>query len=283
MPSDTEVVECGCTSASVNVIETIEDELFMNEPLPYLVFVAGVCAAVTCLVVLLCAAYRLSAKLRDMAGFVVLPAEYSTPDLRLGSVFMSLFWLLVINFAVTTIYHFVDIGVFNSVSPDSSTGSARDVLPLWVIILLPPVLEETAFRLPLRRKRMYVTLGAAAITFIVSALVSSTAVYSLSWPRLAACAVVAVIFWWRGCKWVRKINFRAWFWFMALFFSLLHVMNYGADAAGAGEWVRVAAKELVKLPSALMFGYIRLRHGFFVSVALHLVNNLFPIMLMDIV
>ena len=190
---------------------------------------------------------------------------------------MSCFWFLVVNFSVTAIYHFVDIGVFNAVTPDSSVGTARNYLPLWVVILMPPVLEETAFRLPLRRKRLYVTLGAAAITFIVSALATSTAVYSLSWPRLAACVVVALIFWLRGYKWVLKVNFRAWFWFMALFFSLLHVMNYGADAAGVGEWTRVTVKELVKLPSALMFGYIRLRHGFCVSVALHIANNLFPI------
>lgn len=175
------------------------------------------------------------------------------------------------------------MGVFNAVPPDSSVGTARNYLPLWVVILMPSVLEETAFRLPLRRKRLYVTLGAAAITFIVSALATSTAVYSLSWPRLAACVVVALIFWLRGYKWVRNVNFRAWFWFMALFFSLLHVMNYGADAAGVGEWTRVTVKKLAKLPSALMFGYIRLRHGFCVSVALHLVNNMFPIVFLDVV
>ena len=175
------------------------------------------------------------------------------------------------------------MGVFNAVTPDSSVGTARNYLLLWVVILMPPVLEETAFRLPLRRKRLYVTLGGAAITFIVSALATSTAVYSLSWPRLAACVVVALIFWLRGYKWVRNVNFRAWFWFMALFFSLLHVVNYGADAAGAGEWTRVTVKKLAKLPSALMFGYIRLRHGFCVSVALHLANNLFPIIFLDVV
>ena len=184
-------------------------------------------------------------------------------DLKIGCVLMSCVWFLVVNFSVTAIYHFVDIGVFNAVTPDSSVGTARNYLPLWVVILMPPVLEETAFRLPLRRKRLYVTLGAAAITFIVSALATSTAVYSLSWPRLAACVVVALIFWLRGYKWVLKVNFRAWFW--------------------AQHKTRVTVKELVKLPSALMFGYIRLRHGFCVSVALHLVNNMFPIVFLDVV
>ena len=255
----------------------------MNQPLPYFVFVAGVAAAVACVVALFFVAYRRNAKLRDMARFDVSPTAYSMRDLKIGSVMMSCFWFLVVKFSVTAIYHFVDIGVFNAVTPDSSVGTARNYLPLWVVILMPPVLEETAFRLPLRRKRLYVTLGAAAITFIVSALATSTAVYSLSWPRLAACVVVALIFWLRGYKWVRNVNFRAWFWFMALFFSLLHVMNYGADAAGVGEWTRVTVKELVKLPSALMFGYIRLRHGFCVSVALHIANNLFPIIFLDVV
>lgn len=70
---------------------------------------------------------------------------------------------------------------------------------------------------------------------------------------------------------------------MAAVLLFAHVMNYGADAAGVGEWTRVTVKKLAKLPSALMFGYIRLRHGFCVSVALHLANNLFPIIFLDVV
>ena len=124
----------------------------MNQPLPYFVFVAGVAAAVACVVALFFVAYRRNAKLRDMARFVVSPTEYSMRDLKIGSVLMSCFWFLVVNFSVTAIYHFVDMGVFNAVTPDSSVGTARNYLPLWVVILMPPVLEETAFRLPLRRK-----------------------------------------------------------------------------------------------------------------------------------
>ena len=81
----------------------------MNQPLPYFVFVAGVAAAVACVAALFFVAYRRNARLCDMARFVVSPTEYSMRDLKIGSVLMSCFWFLVVNFSVTAIYHFVDI------------------------------------------------------------------------------------------------------------------------------------------------------------------------------
>ena len=70
------------------------------------------------------------------------------------------------------------------------------------------------------------------------------------------------------------LRFRAWFWVLVLFFSILHIQNYDLSAMDAGEWLRVILKECVRIPSALMFSYVRLRHGFVLSVALHFFNNL---------
>ena len=51
-------------------------------------------------------------------------------------------------------------------------------------------------------------------------------------------------------------------------------VNYELGAMDAGEWLRVLLKEAVKIPSALMFAYIRLRHGFTLSIVLHFIVNL---------
>ena len=138
----------------------------------------------------------------------------------------------------------------------------------------PPVLEETAFRLPLKRKRVYITISAVVMMFFVSALLFSTRVYDITWPRLLTCAAMVPIAWFWGYKWISGLRFRAWFWSLVLFFSILHIQNYDLSAMDAGEWLRVILKECVRIPSALMFCYVRLRHGFSLSVALHFFNNL---------
>lgn len=57
--------------------------------------------------------------------------------------------------------------------------------------------------------------------------------------------------------------------------------NYGSDIVGVGGWIRVLLAETARIPSALMFGYVRLRHGFGVAVVLHLINNILPFLLVS--
>lgn len=253
----------------------------MSHPLSYGVFLAVMVLAAVCLAALLYVSYRRSAKLRDIVGFVVSPDEHCAADLKAVSIISSVMWLLVVNISCSLGYHILDMCIFNASAPQNSIGQALAYFPLWVILLLPPVLEETAFRLPLKRKRIFTALSAAAVAFIVTASVFSTKVYDVTWPRAAACAVIGLAFWLWGYKWIRRVDFRVWFWFMALLFSILHVMNYGADITGAEEWLRVIFRECAKLPSALILGYIRLKHGFMVSVAIHFFNNLIPFVLMN--
>ncbi len=142
-----------------------------------------------------------------------------------------------------------------------------------------PILEETAFRLPLKRKRLYITLSSAAIMFFLSAIIFSTKVYHVTWVRLFSCAILALITWLWGYKWVSKVNFKIWLWILVLSFSILHIINYDLSVMDIGEWIRIVLKEGVKIPSALMFSYVRIKHGFGTSVALHFIINLSACML----
>ncbi|WP_346690807.1 hypothetical protein [Alistipes sp. Marseille-P5061] len=246
----------------------------MQQPLPYLYFVLGVLLALLCFAALLCLSYRKSGKLRDMVRFVLSPREYGELDLRTASILKSFLWFLAIHLSLTFLYHFTDVLIHAGDAAGNSVGQAARSLPLWVVLLLPPLLEETAFRLPLRRRRTYLTVAAAALMFFVSAPLFSTRVYDVTWPRILSCASVALIVWFGGYGWIQRLGFRSWFWGLVLLFALLHVINYELGAMDAGEWLRVLLKEAVKIPSALMFAYVRLRHGFTLSVVLHFIVNL---------
>lgn len=241
--------------------------------MPYFCVVLGLVAVVLGYLAALRFAYRKSAKLRDMVGCVLSPDENCALDVRIASIIKSCLWFLVIHLSVTFLYHFADLLFFGE-PLTSNIGSAVSVLPLWVVLLLPPVLEETAFRLPLKRKRVYITISAVVMMFFVSALLFSTRIYDITWPRLLTCAAMVPIAWFWGYKWIAGLRFKTWFWVLVLFFSILHIQNYDLSAMDAGEWLRVILKECVRIPSALMFSYVRLRHGFVLSVALHFFNNL---------
>lgn len=209
-----------------------------------------------------------------MVRFAVAPREDGVSDFRIGSIVKAALWYFVIHISVTLVYHFADLMLFGE-TLDTGIGNAVQTLPLWVVLVLPPVLEETAFRLPLRRKRHYLALSSAAIMFLASAPLFSVRVYDIGWERLLLSAVFAFVVWSWGWRWIQRLDFKTWLWTLVLCFSFLHIVNYDLGAMDACGWIRVLLKEAVKIPGALIFSYVRIRHGFGISVALHFFINFF--------
>jgi hypothetical protein len=129
--------------------------------------------------------------------------------------------------------------MFYSESAETSIGVSIQTLPLWVVLILPPVLEETAFRLPLKRKRLYITLSSAAVMFFISAIIFSSKVYDVTWERLLFCSIIALATWFWGYKWGSKVNFKTWLWILVLSFSILHIINYDLSTMDIDGWIRV--------------------------------------------
>lgn len=208
-----------------------------------------------------------------MVQFVISPKDDMALDFKLFSIIKTALWLILIHVSITVVYHFADL-MFYSESVETSIGNSVQTLPLWVILLLPPILEETAFRLPLKRERLYITLSSAAVMFFISAIIFSSKVYDVTWERLLFCSIIALATWFWGYKWVSKVNFKTWLWILVLSFSILHIINYDLSTVDIGGWIRVVLKEAVKIPSALMFSYVRIKHGFGASVTIHFALNL---------
>lgn len=244
----------------------------MNQPMSYIGFIICLVLITICFITVVYLSYRKSGRLRDMVQFVVSPKGNLVLDLKISSIIKTALWFILIHVSITIVYHFVDL-IFCSESAETNIGDSIQTLPLWVVFILPPILEETAFRLPLKRKRLYITLSSATIMFFISAIIFSSKVYDVTWERLLSCAIVALIAWFWGYKWVSKIKFKTWLWTLVLSFSILHIINYDLSAMDVGEWIRVVLKEAVKIPSALMFSYIRIKHGFGTSVTVHFTIN----------
>lgn len=246
----------------------------MNQPLSYIGFILCLVLIIICFIAAVYLSYRKSSRLRDMVQFAISPKDDMVLDFKIPSIIKTALWFFIIHISITVVYHFADL-MFYSESTETSIGDSIQILPLWVVLILPPVLEETAFRLPLKRKKLYIALSSAAIMFFISAIIFSTKVYDVTWERLLLCAIIALIAWFWGYKLVSKVNFKTWLWILVLSFSILHIINYDLNTMDIGGWIRVVLKEAVKIPSALMFSYVRIKHGFGTSVALHFSINLF--------
>ena len=245
----------------------------MNQPLSYVGFILCLVLITICFIAAAYLSYRKSSRLRDMVQFVISPKDNLVLDFKISSIIKTALWFILIHVSITVVYHFTDL-IFYSESADTNIGDSIQTLPLWVVLIMPPILEETAFRLPLKRKRLYITLSCTTIMFFVSAIIFSTKVYDVTWERLLLCAIIALTAWFYGYKWVSKVNFKTWLWILVLSFSILHIINYDLSTMDIGGWIKVILKEAVKIPSALMFCYVRIKHGFGTSVALHFAVNL---------
>ena len=132
----------------------------MNQPLSYIGFILCLVLTTICFIAAVYLSYRKSSRLRDMVQFVVSPKDDLVLDFKITSIIKTALWLILIHVSITVVYHFADL-MFYSESAETSIGVSIQTLPLWVVLILPPVLEETAFRLPLKRKRLYITLSSA--------------------------------------------------------------------------------------------------------------------------
>ena len=245
----------------------------MNQPLSYTGFILCLVLITICFIVAVYLSYRKSSRLRDMVQFVISPKDDLALDFKIPSIIKTALWFFIIHISITVVYHFADLLLYGE-TVNTSIENAVQTMPFWLILVIPPIVEEIAFRLPLKRKRLYITLSSAAIMFFISAIIFSTKVYDVTWERLLLCAIIALIAWFWGYKLVSKVNFKTWLWILVLSFSILHIINYDLSTMDIGGWIRVILKEAVKIPSALMFCYVRIKHGFGTSVALHFSINL---------
>ena len=165
----------------------------MNQPLSYIGFILCLVLTTICFIAAVYLSYRKSSRLRDMVQFVVSPKDDLVLDFKITSIIKTALWLILIHVSITVVYHFADL-MFYSESAETSIGVSIQTLPLWVVLILPPVLEETAFRLPLKRKRLYITLSSAAVMFFISAIIFSSKVYDVTWERLLFCSIPKCIF-----------------------------------------------------------------------------------------
>ena len=205
------------------------------------------------------------------------PQENCSYDFSVRAIsFSALLCLLV-----PLLFKFLTATVFVMSGVDIPTlTSDKSKLPLWFLILIPPIIEELGFRLPLKRSRLTLFLSVAVIVFVFSKVIFDGGLYSEHLLYRIGISVLSSVFinLILG-KWHLKVRFRYFFYSMAILFAMLHIVNYSHQTLAISQWLYVICYGGAKIPGSILYGYARMRHGVLFCIIIHIINNL-PVLLL---
>ena len=153
--------------------------------------------------------------------------------------------------------------------------SDKSVLPLCFLIIIPPIIEELGFRLPLKRSRFNLYISVAVIAFIFSKVIFAGGLYS---EHLLCRIVFAIIssavinlIW---GKWLLQVRFKDFFYSIAILFAMLHIVNFSHQTLDVSQWLYVVCYACAKIPGSILYGYARIKHGMLFSIVVHIISNM---------
>lgn len=150
-------------------------------------------------------------------------------------------------------------------------------------LIIGPILEETALRLSLVFKPIYLSISILLLSYIlISRLgygVGNLDIEEHLWVRIIASILIAVFAYLISKKYSRKFssfwdaNFRWIYYFSIIVFALLHL-----DLAelSLGKFLFFPLLTFPQVLFAVMSGYIRIKYGFIYACLFHGMNNILP-------
>lgn len=160
---------------------------------------------------------------------------------------------------------------------------------LWIGGVIAPLLEELAFRLPLRFRPATLAIGAGALVyFVVSGFLADTLTHNVTehFAARAGAGIAAALGVYallrhpgarRAAGRLFTSRFPIVYWLSVVAFGLLHLPRYTNLSLDHVPFIPIIV--LPQLVSASIFGYARMRYGFAAAVLLHMIGNGYLILL----
>ena len=154
----------------------------------------------------------------------------------------------------------------------------------WFLLLVPPILEELVFRLPLKRNRINFMIFFVIICWIIISFSLSTGLITSKrlWIRLSISLPVGLLLGYFLSYPLQKMRYGIWFYVMASIFGLIHIFNYYGQITSFVIALYVLLYALNKTVFGMFLGYIRVRYSIFASIAVHFLNNFIPMLMLYI-
>lgn len=210
--------------------------------------------------------------MKQLWQYIKNPLEYCSYDFRVKAILLSALLCLIVPllFKVLTVSAFVLSGV-----DLPAMTSDKSVLPLCFLIVVPPIVEELGFRLPLKRSRLNLCISVAILAFVFSKIICAGGLYSehllcrIGFAIIASAVINLIL-----GKWLLQVRFRNFFYSMAILFAMLHIVNYCHQTLDVSQWMYVVCYACAKIPGSILYGYARMKHGMLFCIIVHVINNL---------
>lgn len=228
---------------------------------------------------------RLRSTARDLILFIraPTPAIQATGEHRRAA---DVAWLFLLNCLVVAAIVAVLVPIMSLLGVEmSSDMSALLGLPLWhlvlIVVLVGPITEELIFRTWIAGTARWLILFSGLIAWIggsqlLRQLGPEASSQSATIALIAIISVAVLVgltrFWKSPVPgWYVRI-FPLVFWGQALLFGFVHVFNYAGDNQAA-----VLPFVLPQLVGGLIWGYARIRYGWWANIVMHMAYNLMAI------
>lgn len=152
--------------------------------------------------------------------------------------------------------------------------SDKSVFPLCFLIIVPPIIEELGFRLPLKRSRFNLYTSVAVIAFMFSAIFAGGLYSEHLLCRIVFAIISSAVINLIGGKWLLQVRFKDFFYSIAILFAMLHIANYSHQTLDVSQWLYVVCYACAKIPGSILYGYARIKHGMLFSIVIHIINNI---------
>ncbi|WP_295202617.1 CPBP family glutamic-type intramembrane protease [uncultured Chryseobacterium sp.] len=151
------------------------------------------------------------------------------------------------------------------------------------IVLLAPLLEETAFRGILQNNERWFRIALVSLAYLIICRIFSLNFYELSWPTSVILFAASLLLFIRK-KYTTKITdvkdrppFRLiLIWLSAIAFGFWHYYNFDFSQVGI---ITIAVSLLPFAINGLLLSYVAAKNGLSWSILLHMANNAWPMVL----
>ena len=210
--------------------------------------------------------------MKQLWQYIKNPQESCSYDFSVKAILLSALLCLIVPllFKVLTVSVFVLAGV-----DLPAMTSDKSVLPLCFLIVVPPIVEELGFRLPLKRGRLNLCISVALIAFVFSKVIFAGGLYSehlfcrIGFAIIASSVINLIL-----GKLLQNVRFKIFFYSMAILFAMLHIVNYSHQTLDASQWLYVICYACAKIPGSILYGYARMKHGMLFCIVIHIISNL---------
>lgn len=207
-------------------------------------------------------------------NFVKYPDEERDSSKNSWTHLFYVFFLYVSISVVTKLLNVLILSLLDVSIPSRSVDFVD--WPILFVIIIPPLFEELAFRLPLKRTKLNVFISLFFISFlIISKFLCSTPYstcllierigFSFAFASLSFCILY---------RWVVTLQFRMLFYMIAFLFAGIHALNYYPITLSWNITIYILSYCFLIIPDGIILGYIRIKFGLWYAVCFHIFHNM---------